>query len=220
MAYTEHIRVSFGGALNIQSTADEIWNCNVALRAPVAAARTQEFTDEYLSQIHANMLAWFQEPGNKLAASASLTFLKANYITPAGTYLLGGTSMYMFPANVLGGVPAKVPPILSACTSWHTARSRGPGSHGRVYLPNFTVGSAASMFISEGDRAAIVTGGKALLTVLRNAGGTAFGDPVIASKVDGSLTDITEVACGSVYDVQRRRKDAAKEVYSVGSWPV
>lgn len=212
MAYAPHVKVSFGGTLHDTGAGPEIWNCTVAMLGPDAAQ-----CGIYLAAIKAPLANWFHASESKCASSSTLDYAKANHIDPSGAYTLSGvTNQVDYSPPITGATAQTVPSILSVVTSWYTDVSRGPGSRGRIYLPNFTTPNPDSLILSPAFCTQVATAGKNLLIALSQSfGGAANAFPVVASNVDGSTHPITKIGVGNVIDVQRRRKDALKETYTV-----
>jgi hypothetical protein len=224
MAFAPHYRVSFGGPLygGDNATPQEIWQCNVNV-VPGAGGSIDE--DTYLSQIKTPLTNWFKSADSGNSVYAGLGWIKCNHIGADGKYT-DATSTHVIDLTpvVHGGVSPVNPDIMSVVTSWGTAKVRGPGSKGRIYLPNQTYGDSVGMTIPVADQNKAVAAGVALLKVLNNADDTVgnpagtqvVATPVIASNVNATNTDIVLVRVGDVKDVQRRRKDAIKETYQSG----
>jgi hypothetical protein len=151
-------------------------------------------------------------------SGATLKWLKCNNIGADGKYSDDTTHVYDYPSPTPGYVASqKAPSFCSVAMAWTTDRVRPPGAWGRIYPPNPSYAPTGS-FIQASDRALVVTAAKALLSVLRNCGGDISLIPVIASKVNATNTEITGVRVSDVYDVQRRRKNAALVTYNASPW--
>ena len=113
---------------------------------------------------------------------------------------------------VAGGSGQFAPAFCSLAFTWETAKLRGPGHRGRIYPPNPAGTLGTALRVNDSTRDTGAAAGKALLAVLHNASGAngTKPSPVVASKVDGSLTPITGCSCDNIVDVQRRRKRSAK----------
>ena len=223
MPFAPHVRVSFGGTLTGETGyPDEIWNCSV--NGEVGPAWD---ADEYLGVIQAALLAWFRSNDSKCSSQSTLGYVKANKIGADGKYVDQGTThVHSYASAMTGGAGPVNPDILTTAISWGTGKARGPGSHGRIYLPNNTLGTGIGMTVSIVEQDALVAAGVNLLQIL-NAGGGGNGipghpntnpvlQPVIASRVNATNTPILSCRVGNVKDVQRRRKDAYRESYRIG----
>lgn len=220
MAYAPHTRVSFGGSLENGTVFDEIWNCNVNVITPDIGGGPLENPIDYLAEIAPNLAVWFGAAASNISSRARLEYVKANSIGANGKYSDAlNSNQFDFDTFTIGHIDPIWPGIISIVTSWRTSATRGPGSKGRVYLPNGTVGTAINLILDAGSQASYVTAGKNLLTVLRNNGGDNEALPVVASGVAATNRAIVAVAVGSVIDVQRRRKNALTETYVQSDWP-
>jgi hypothetical protein len=219
MAYPEHVLLSFGGLLSELGNFDEIWQCNV--RATGASGGYVDNPQTYLNEVHAAISTWWSAAGHAMASTSSLQYLKCNNINAAGHYADAGAAYeYLYSPTVPGGGTAQVPSFCSVVFSWRTVISRGPGSHGRIYPPNycFTPYSGGAG-IGSNDVITARNSAVALLTVLANASGTMPLTPSVVSKSAGTSTPINRVGIGTLYGYQSRRKNAATEVYSFVNWP-
>nr|CRY96089.1 hypothetical protein [uncultured prokaryote] len=216
--YAPHIAVVIGGNL-VSEVQVEIWQCTINV-LPASGAVLDFDTDGYLLSIQAALQTWWEYPGYKNGNTATLTFVKANAIGADGHYESSTeTSFYDYSPATAGGGAIVHPDILCSVTSWTTDKARGPGSKGRIYLPN-QWGDGAHMTISSADQSGIMDAGKGLLHVLQNTAVPAVQTvPVVASGVNATNTPITGVAAGNVLDVQRRRKNALVETYTHAEWP-
>jgi hypothetical protein len=153
-----------------------------------------------------------------MSQGATLDWLKVNTIGPDGKYADPSVvHRHDYSGAIAGGLAPIFPDILTCCWSWRTAKTRGPGSHGRIYPPNNTVGSSNQMNLGTDDRARHLVAAQNLFHLLSvGDGDLAEMTQVIASKVNATNTPITEIWVGSILDVQRRRKDAETEVYTKG----
>lgn len=216
--YAPHIAVVFGGALTSE-VQPEIWQCTVNV-VPASGDVADFDCDGYLFAIQAPLQTWWEYPGHKNGNTATLSFIKANPIGPSGHYLSSTDShFYDYSPPTAGGGAIVHPDILCSVTTWTTAKQRGPGSKGRIYLPN-QWGNSTGMTISAADQANLMSTGKGLLTALQNTAVPAVQVvPVVASGVNATNTPINGVAAGNILDVQRRRKDALTEQYLHAEWP-
>lgn len=215
-AYAAHTLVAFGGILNTGADVGEIWQCGIRVTDVVGGGPLADH-DAYLAGIQAALSTWFSAAGTVgLPSTSNLMWIKANGIAPNGKYSSDTTHVYDYPAAVAGGdvnVANFKTDIISLVLSWTTAKARGKSHAGRIYLPNYSVDTQhpGSVRTLEGTAAAWAQKGKTLLGVLAN--GAVHAVPIVASSA-GPTAQITGVRVGDVMDVQRRRKDAYKEVYS------
>jgi hypothetical protein len=214
MPFMPHTKVSFGGRLLGALTAD-IWNCSVNVTDTLDFSLPLADPGAYMEQIATPLATWYASELARNSNLASLAYVKVNNIGADGHYSdPASTHRHDYTTDIRGNGSSFWPEILSVCISWRTAKTRGPGSHGRIYLPNPTIVSQNSLMVDDSARVSYCTAGKNLLTVLKNAGGPISATPVVSSKVNATNTPITAISVGSVGDVQRRRKSAEKEIYT------
>lgn len=218
MAYAPHTLVAFGGALTELASNDEIWECTIRVYSPGGSKLPLSDPAGYMGQIATPLGTWFALAASGMQSVASLAYLKVNNIGADGKYSDPTTNVHDYTTPVTGGVVGQqAPSFLSCAMAWTTNRTRPPGAYGRIYPPNFSYGFAGAK-ISATDQGKVVTAGKNLLGVLRNCAGSLGAIPIIASKANATNTEITGVRCSNVYDVQRRRKNAALVTYSASAW--
>jgi hypothetical protein len=234
MAFTAHTLVAFGGKLTNNTSPDQ-WQCGVrlAILDPDGISWRAGLSDPqvYLNALHAPLLTWFQRAlvttaGSEFAtlrADAYLDWVKVNNIDAAGHYADPTTTHRFDYSGTAGGGGSVniIPPFVTAAVSLTTALARGRGHRGRIYLP-FSIPLSTTGYLTAATQAGCNGTVKALLTVLKaptytDSAGTV--QPIIASKINGAKVPITGVACGSVFDVQRRRKEQLPETYVSSPWP-
>lgn len=226
MGYGVHALVAFGGTLAEKGSGDEIWQCGIRVLPP-GNLFTPAQQNAYLASISTPLKNWWLATANGMRNDANLLWIKCNQIQDNGHYLYPTTSRVDFPPPVPGGGGApSLPAFISVAFSWTTALNRGLNSRGRIYPPNLGTFSGSGSLVPAATVAQALTSAKALLTVIAN---TAAADPavrvvpVIAGPgrpgFDPAPQPITGVRIGNVYDVQRRRKNAVPETYSVSTWP-
>lgn len=226
MAFAPHYRVSFGGTLaeGVNGDVDEIWACNINVTP--ASGNTFD-VEAYLDQMSPALKGWFGAGQNGLASDSTLDYVKVNQVGADGKYVDPTfTHRRDYTPGVVGGASPVNPQILSVCLSWVTGKLRGPGSHGRIYPPNMTFGTATGMLIPQADQDKAAAAGVKLLQTLNNASNSPFrpgplasyiiGIPVVSSAINGTNTPIIACRVGNVKDVQRRRKNALRETYRTG----
>lgn len=221
MVYKPHTLVAFGGKL-LAATAggtDEIWECTVRGVQLDNPDHTVNDPIGFMNGIQSPLATWFHDASNLMSTFSTLEFVKVNNIGADGKYQdPSHANTHDYTPGIVGGKDPIHPDIISCCWSWRTARTRGPGSKGRIYPPNMTLGTASNMDLSSGQRDQHLAAAQRLLHIFQiGDGDTAAMLPVVASKVDASNTPITTIAVGSILDVQRRRKSAEVEIYTTGT---
>ena len=219
MAYPLHWLLSFGGKFNGTGLAPEVWNCNV--RGLPDAGSDKDINGEHdtLENIAPLLSQWFNAGSSNMRFDATLEWVKLNQIGPDGKYVKPVTFVHDYAPVVTGGSASPtMPPILTLAFSWTTARSRGPGSHGRIFPPYFLPTDATDVVATATRDAAMASANKLLCAIAATPNthpGTNFRgmNPMVISKT-GVAETITGIRVGSVIDVQRRRKNQIIEQYS------
>jgi hypothetical protein len=239
MAYPAHALVAFGGRL---ASSGEQWQCGVAVAAftnandPTSSTVLSDAAG-YMNGIQAALKTWFTKAASTTAGSefmafrndAFLDWLKVNNLVPAVDKKGNATrhyadkshsNIFTYASPGQGTGVIAVPPILTPAISWTTAKTRGPGHRGRVYLPlNFNSGQGTQTMSTTQQTQCLMTG-RGLLDVLRTAGVPSSPvSPVVVTGIDGTANPITGIAVGNVIDVQRRRKEQLKETYVSAVYP-
>jgi|SRR5664279_691300 len=208
MAYTPHVLFAFGGSWATDSS--EVWECTVRLKADGGGGDTLDCA-AYLTATATQMSSWFSASDNGMSTAATLRWIKANHIGADGNYADKTTThVYDYGTPSTGGVLAgSIPGFCSLAYTWETANARGPGHRGRIYPPNNTYNPSSSVFKVSGTAAtANAAAGAQLLNALKASSGAGLtATPVIASKVNGAIVNITGCTSDNIYDVQRRRKN-------------
>lgn len=235
--------LTFGGSWT-NGTDSEIWQCGLKLGSAGGAGFTPLKMDNlqgYLNAVKTPLSNWFAAAANGMRSDFKLLWAKAANIAggslgkgqPGGHYdgthdFSGGVNpaLVSYGAGTPGGVAPGtcVPVLLTVCFTYKSAanaRARA-GAHGRIYPP-IRVGTNA-LRIGSGDVATCLVSAKALLAavsannVASGNGGTTSVAPGLFGR-DGSSHAIDLVAIGDVIDVQRRRKNALREAYTVSTYP-
>lgn len=227
MAYALHSLVTFGGTIGTAGTPSaDGWQCGVRIGADVGDGRLIPVPNaaSYATTIAGALKTWWTTGAGTYAKSRSdmsLDWCKVAQIDTTGKYVAGIPSEIRTIAQA-GSTGATVPPFLAVAVSWTTALSRGRGHAGRVYLPvagGVSAGTLNSSVMPSTYAADFRDWGKALLTALHQTDSGATMWPVVASRLSGTLNRITGVRCGSVVDVQRRRKEQVNETYVSTTFP-
>ena len=221
--YSPHTLVTFGGILNTAAAVHEIWQCGVRVRAASVGGALADH-DAYLATASVALGAWFSDAtsSNSFPNTAQLTWMKANPIGQDGKYSDPTTHVHDYTSPISGGAVGSggVPDVLCIALSWTTAKAIRKGSyasHGRIYPPNYVPsGTGTDMRLQGGLAGLWATKGVELLTALNGVNHPC--QPIIASPHSHEQEAITGCRVGDVYDTQRRRKSALKEVYSLVSY--
>jgi len=218
VAYAEHVRFSMQGNL-LSEAQPEIWQCTVNM-APANVSATDFDSATFLATLATDIGDWFSDSTTGMVNQATLNVLKCNAIGTNGKYIHEDVStFYDFSPAVAGHNQPSMPDILMVGFRWTTARQRGPGSRGMIFMPNSTLGDGHHVTIGSDDQAAANTAARQLLSILASGVEAYQAHPCVSSKVDASNTAITGVSVSNIIDVQRRRKDALTPSYNVHAWP-
>lgn len=216
MAFAPHTLIALGGHLAGTDQNSEIWQCGVRMSLwggePGAPIGPMTDPQAWLDAIHTGVSTWWSAAG--MTNTATLAWLKVNNINAAGKYSDATTThVYDYNPEIGGGTSSHTPNFCTLVVSFQTAKKRGPGSHGRVYLPTAIPDEGGLSLVSQSAAGTAASHGRDLLTALSGTHGAQTCFPVVASRVNATLTPITGVRVGTVIDVQRRRKNALIEQY-------
>lgn len=225
--YAPHTLVSFGGLIVGGPPNGDMWQCGIRVaEGSVTNGNGQPLTDPvtYMNDLHTTLSSWFTALVGTVGISggATLAWLKVNNIGANGKYSAPAvTHRYDYPTPPTGPVTtAGQCAMVTLAYTFTTLRSRGAGSHGRIYLP---LGLPATFSPSLGGIANYVTHAKNFLNAIARPTGAASAAngvfPVVASGRNGGNFQITGVKVGSVMDTQRRRKLQITETYTASTYP-
>lgn len=227
MPFPDHWLFVMGGHYIGAGEAPEIWQNTV--RGAPAGGFSGGIDDEEdaLDQIQDAVAAWFHNAGSVMRSDAQLDYIKLNRINPDGTYHDPVTHERFYTGTpVVGASTPLCNPILTMAIGWRTARTRGIGSHGRIFPPIW-IAAGPGYKVSDADAMSYAVAGRGLLEALNNpgGGGTFTMAPAVVSRGAnagagaGVIADITSVVVGNVIDVQRRRKEQIVETFQETPYP-
>lgn len=222
MTFFPHYLLQFSGHAG---DTNEQWSCGIRMVIWDGPEPIDIETDaeQYLTDTGVPALStWFASGGARIQADAKLLTVKFNRILPNGHYAeIGATHVRQI--NISGGVsgPTNCHPLqVCYCLSFRTdLAARGPGSHGRIYVPRPVVSVGASGDIGGSDRVAMADAGAILIESLDTSSGlppAAVIRPSIVSNITGAVPhQIDYVTVDSSLDIQRRRsRSQSKELTS------
>jgi hypothetical protein len=218
--YPDHWLFEFGGTYIGDGELPEIWQCGVRGVPNDGSGLSLDDADGFLGNLQPRFGNWYANH-SRCRSDAFLNWIKCNRIRPDGNYADSGiTNMRTYTTPVGGPVSSSVPTILTVCWSWRTVRTRGPGSHGRIYPP-VAIPAGPSMVISNTERIAQLVAAKDFLGVLAEPDFPTLGNGFAACVVSDQnvLEPVTAIKVGNVIDVQRRRKNQLAETYLGQSGP-
>lgn len=214
MAYSEHALVSFRGFLGPAGNPLESWVIglrfdygSLGAGAGINQARLDDMREDFKTYF----------TNGAYDNSVSFTEARRYDIGPDGRAV--GDILYSPLATPVRGGNASpaLPWQCSLVVSLRTAKQRGRAHAGRVYLPPMcpTIGEDGLLEASFAQLRA--TQFAALLTSLNDPAGlqtpTEAAAVCVASKLDGSLEDVTAVRVGRVMDTMRSRRRSLQETY-------
>jgi len=197
-----HSLLTFSGpAFNDQ----EEWSTGLRLRrtAPPTVAELSECTDAFLLMSGTNVLR-----------ATNQALLVSTKWAPQGTdgkYGDGNAVEFLRPPSGIGGGGGNAPQ-LAVVLSMRTARPRGRGSNGRMYIPAAPSLEGNTGRFPAGEATTIATAAALFVSTINEILQT---EAVVGSTVGaGLLETITGVRVGRVLDTQRRRRAGIPELYS------
>lgn len=218
MAYTPHTLVTFGGSLRAKGTQNDVWQCGVRGfdtnlgQVPVPQDRLQDLTNALLPRI----ATWFSSIGARIPATTLLLWCKAANIDGAGHYT--GDAAVTNGSTAGNQGTQTLPNQCSLVYTWDSGVTLGKARTGRIYPPNTAIPLGGGDAISTGSADEAATAALNLLTQLTYSNAGLVFQPCIVSS-SGTVRDITSVRVGDMIDVQRRRRNAVRETYSVVDRP-
>lgn len=229
MTYKRHWLLSWGGTLG---NGADIWANNVrfmndefANEDSIDPSDMESHLDDFVGDIK----ELFAKPEAFISNSVECSWVKFNEIGPDGRYVDQATTHVRFLEGTTGdfarfkgvGSTPMNPTFVSICVTTTTGRQRGPGSRGRLFIPQPAIGYDASGRISSGQAQMIATAYGQFFTDLGDEAGidTDALAPAVVSNVGdpGPQERITGVKVGNVPDVIRRRKSALVETYATAT---
>lgn len=228
MTFKRHWLLSWGGVL---AGNKDIWANNVRFTNDetgqpdsVPGSTLEGMLDDFVTDIRNYM----RTPGLFISAEVQCQWVKFNEIGPDGRYVDQSTTHARYLTGstgnfaVINGIGTnKCPPYQSVCVTTTTAKQRGPGSKGRLFLPQCAPTLLSDGLIDPAAVASIRDASAAFYTALADEAGvdiTAMR-PAVVSNVGspGPAEVITGIKVGNVPDVITRRKNAITETYSAAS---
>lgn len=204
-------------------TYEDIWTMSLRLGREGASGAffTGDATAGHIADIKADLQAWWDSMAVHFPTTVRMLGFKFNAVGTDGRYIsqegsLGATFGAAGVAGTASGT--QLPPQVSLVATLHTNVARGLASTGRIYLPPFAVTNVvAGGVLNTADAPVHARRLALLLTNLSNWPGLDVagdaGDVVVASKVRaGAMRRVTGVTVGTVFDTQRRRRSAYREI--------
>lgn len=212
MAYAHNFwRITFGGPL---FTTEE-WSCNLTMGSPGGSTDGNPSGTE-LTAIRTAINTWFIHNNSVCNPQAKLAYVKANEVGTDGHFTSPfAVNEYYFPTPPSGGGTVPAAAQMSVCLSWMTARTRGPGAHGRIYPPSGWTTVDATGLITVTAAEYMRLNAKTMLDSLNDV---KAGVQCVIATQGGQAgapahVPITHVRVGRLYDRQVRRRNELLENY-------
>lgn len=186
---------------------------------------TQAFADD----IRTAWQTYFVTASAYFANTFTSTLVKVSLMQTNGQSHAEDTIYSTFTGNASGGRSENFPPQIALVATLRSAKARGVGSHGRMYLPGVVAPVDGTGHINGTTQAGILSN---LSTFLHAVNDSAATDNVLMLASHGSLNPdgtpkiggsapinkaVTDVRLGNVYDTQRRRRNGLAEAYQTAS---
>lgn len=224
MVYQRHWLLSWGGSL---AGGKEVWANNVRFQNRVSGSvdvisdsRMESMLDDFVTDIR----AFHTSADVFISRNAKVEWVKFNEIGPDGRYKDQTKTHARFLTSAPGALQimagastAGAPTYQSVCITTTTDVQRGPGSKGRLFLPQCAVPLQETGDILPGNATLIANRAAAFFTALGDESGIDVEAiaPAVVSNVGnpGPMNRITGVKVGNIPDVISRRKNALLETY-------
>lgn len=220
MPYPPHYLLSWGG--DFVSDPVEVWNNNLRLAVDdnVDLAQHTSLDGAALSSALADMVtrvsAHVSSTGAGYSSNVRLRYVKLNEIGPDGLYKSKSDSNTTFlQTPVTSQAGASTYPLATALVAtFLTARERGPGSRGRVFIPHPQTALSSSTFrITSANLTNLATTWRTFLDGIDIG---VPGSPIVPSVVSdrgvsGVAATINQVQFGDVLDYMGSRRNRLKE---------
>jgi hypothetical protein len=206
----------FGGA--------EEWSTGFWIGSPAADAALP--TQAQADAIAAAWRTYFTAAASGFSGNFTTTAVKLASVGIDGKSSASDTIYStLAPAANGGNNNGAYPPQIALVATLSSTVARGVGSKGRMYLPGIFSPVDATGHIASAAQGTMLANLVTFLRAVNNAQGN-FESIVLAShgsvnrdgtpKIDGRspiTTNVTSVRLGNVFDTQRRRRNALREVY-------
>jgi hypothetical protein len=226
MPYPRHYLLSFGG--NFVSDPGEIWANNIRFApddnldgAVFVPPGSDTDSRQMLEDVSLSVQQMVQSSNCGYSSNTRLQYVKLNEIGTDGHYASTTESYTNFlTSNVVGGGTSDLPIHVALCVTWLTGAARGPGSRGRIYVPQPAAGGlSAGGRITNSRLTAIAGAWKDILSAVElnpDANGPGIPSPHKPSVVsdrgtNGVARTITRVRVGDVLDVMNSRRNRLTE---------
>lgn len=202
----------------------EIWTTNLFIGNTGGGDQGTPPTDAEALAIFNAFKTFWQTSSAGFHGSYALDGVKVSYVNTEGQTDPAFTKFYTAPTPVGGQMTGAAPfPQLALAMTLGTAKARGKGSKGRMYLPGVAFGTDSSGRLAIANAQAIANAGKAFIDAV-NASADVPGEVVLNSaggigvpSTGPQMNKVTTVKVGTVMDTQRRRRNQLVEQYATAT---
>jgi len=224
MPYAHSIkRVTFSGTC---FNGAEIWSTGLYIGA--VEADVSNPTQAFVDSVRTAWTTFFQNASVSVSSAFKTDNVKMAQINADGSTNLSNVVYAPYGTAIAGlGAATANPPQVALVASLENSGARGLAAKGRMYLPGINLPLGSNGQLSTGQVTPIATAMKTLIEAINAAAPT--GEKVILAsqgrrvkQADGSYLPVpgtavssvvNRVRVGSVYDTQRRRRNAMVETY-------
>lgn len=214
---TDVLKVTFGGTA---WTDQEIWSIGMHLGMEDGSTVATAFEDLDLAALHTAFVTNLMVEGYpSLATSVLFGEVRLGLYNQYGQ-LVGDSRNYFGPSYGSGLDDSSYIPQHSVVVSLLSDLPRGKTAKGRFYLPAGFGLPDADGYISNTDRANVITQVEAFLNAVSDVATSADPDLRIVNfsagtaLVDAILNPVVSFRIGNVVDTQRRRRNGLRERYA------
>ena len=210
--------------LGTMMSGNEEWSTGFFMGNTSGGDVGQSPTTADAQAIAAAWQSFFTLSANQVSSNFKTIGVKISLVATDGTADPGETAFYYYPTAISGGNGgAWFPPQIALVATLTTARVRGYGSKGRMFLPGINHAIDATGHMSPTEQTNIKNGIVTFLNAV-NADITQDYEVVVNSALSAGIPGhpalmepVTGVRVGNVYDTQRRRRNQLVESYVAGA---
>lgn len=216
MAYAESfVKLTFGGRL---AGEEEIWSCGIHLdgiSVNVSEQTVNDITEAEWEDVVDAVKAYITATQTAVPSGVSLNWVKMAAIGTNGKYL-GGPREWNDETGVKGAASVAYIPQISYVVTLVSDKFKDPGKYNRFYVPTVVPSGPGKYKMDPSDATARANTAKTLISSLNSVLSASAADlrvAIVSEKVSAYLPAET-VQVGTLYDTQRRRRNALYEEYS------
>jgi len=203
VAYALHTRFTLEGTW--VDAPSEIWSFGFALQNDTGTAAVADLT-ALVGNAQAAEAAWFGTAANLMPTNGRLLRLRAANYDTAGK-VTGDSAVWNYATTVVGaGGSTSVPAFCAIAVTLQSGVTSAAGRYNRCYPPFVTLSVTNEFQISATQAAGCATAVAKLINIVTSNGVAAT--PVVISGVNGAHQPVLTCSADTVWDTQRRRKNA------------